>query len=585
VDNGVWEDHDHTFTLSISSPSNCTTAAPTSTTITITEDDPVPVIPTADFHANATIGVGTLCVLFTDDSTGCPASWAWNFGGDEGNSTSQNPVHTYTSPGTYTVTLTVSNVNGTSSYQRAAYITAIAPTSPISTFSVNVTSGVEPLCVGFTDTSTGYPTAWQWQMGDGSPNETSQNAVHLYNTPGVYKVNMTASNANGTGSTYQATITVIAKVYPVAEFIASATDGAGGLNVQFTDQSTGYPSSWQWSFGDGSPNSTDQDPAHAYSPGTYTVILTVSNANGTSVMEKVDYIHVLNNVPVVSFSANLTAGYAPLAVQFTGSATNDPTAWAWDLDGDGENESTEQNPVCVYATSGYYTITLYATNDGGTGLETKTEYIHVYRDIPEVYFSAAPTSGIVPLTVQFTDESTNDPSAWYWDLDGDGENESTEQHPMCTYPAAGTYTVRLYVANDAGDLNFSEKTDYITVSIDVPDANFTANRTTIRAGQAVQFWDNTTGGPDAWSWNFGDNTLNDTTRNPVHQFWVAGNYTVALYASNTLGGDTLERVAYIHVVGTAGSGGGGGVGVELVGGVALVVLVIAGGLWLRGRRE
>ena len=80
---------------------------------------------------------------------------------------------------------------------------------------------------------------------------------------------------------------------PVAAFSASPLSGQFPLAVQFTDQSSMAPITWQWDFGDGTPNSTLQSPAHAYaSPGSYTVTLTVSNAYGTSTIQKTDYITV-----------------------------------------------------------------------------------------------------------------------------------------------------------------------------------------------------------------------------------------------------------------------------------------------------
>jgi len=88
-------------------------------------------------------------------------------------------------------------------------------------------------------------------------------------------------------------------------------------------------------------------------------------------------ISVIPQAPVAAFSANVTSGIKPLVVAFTDSSTNSPTAWSWDLNGDGSPDSTSQNPACVYSTAGIYNVSLTATNAGGNDIETKLGYITV----------------------------------------------------------------------------------------------------------------------------------------------------------------------------------------------------------------
>ena len=152
---------------------------------------------------------------------------------------------------------------------------------PTASFRASPTSGTVPLPVQFTDTSTGSPTSWSWDFGDGSPLSSAQDPSHTYTTPGTYTVRLTAANAQGS-STATATVKV-APAAPTAAFTATPASGAVPLAVQFEDASTGSPTSWSWSFGDGSPVSTQQDPSHTFAePGTYDVTLTVANAAGTS---------------------------------------------------------------------------------------------------------------------------------------------------------------------------------------------------------------------------------------------------------------------------------------------------------------
>ncbi len=102
-------------------------------------------------------------------------------------------------------------------------------------------------------------------------------------------MNLTVSNADGTDKMVKTDyITVEARTPPVADFIGSPTSGKEPLDVAFSDASTNSPTSWLWEFGDGS-TSTDQNPVHTYSAGTYTVNLTVSNADGSDKVVKTDY--------------------------------------------------------------------------------------------------------------------------------------------------------------------------------------------------------------------------------------------------------------------------------------------------------
>jgi PKD repeat protein len=152
--------------------------------------------PVADFSASPTTGDAPLNVSFADSSTGNPTSWSWDFG-DGSSSTAQNPSHTYTTPGTYTVKLTASNGSGSDTKTGSDYITVTAPPNPpTADFGASPTSGEAPLNVSFTDSSTGNPTSWSWDFGDGT-SSTGQNPTHTYTAAGTYTVSLTASNAAG----------------------------------------------------------------------------------------------------------------------------------------------------------------------------------------------------------------------------------------------------------------------------------------------------------------------------------------------------------------------------------------------------
>ncbi|WP_292464808.1 PKD domain-containing protein [Methanolobus sp.] len=414
--------------------------------------------------------------------------------------------------------------------------TFVTSALPVANFTANVTSGALPLSVSFTDLSSNTPTSWFWDFGDGN-NSTDQNAAHIYASVGIYTVSLNATNAGGSNVSTQTDYITVA-IEPVASFSSNVTSGAVPLSVNFTDESANSPISWLWDFGDGN-TSTDQNPAHTYvAAGTYNVTMNATNVGGSNVTTQTNYITVAI-APVASFTANVTSGAVPLSVNFTDTSTNTPTSWLWDF-GDG-NTSTDQNPTYTYTAVGTYSINLNATNAGGSNISTQTEYITA-AFAPVSNFSANVTEGAVPLSVNFTDTSTNSPTSWLWDF-GDG-NTSTVQNPAHIYVAAGIYNVSLNATNVGGS-NVSTQLSFITAAY-TPVAGFTSNVTSGAVPLSVSFTDQSTNAT-AWYWDFGDGNTS-ALQNPTHTYMDVGTYNVNLTAINSISGnDTLTRTDYITV--------------------------------------
>lgn len=406
-------------------------------------------VPGASFVSNVTEGTVPLDVQFIDSSTNTPTSWFWSFG-DGGTSTLQNPVHTYSNEGTYTVILAATNSKGSDTETKSGYITASKSASvPVASFVSNGTSGTVPLSVQFVDLSTNSPTSWAWSFGDGSTS-TLQSPVHTYTTSGTYTVTLTATNGGGSSTVTKADYIGAGKIatIPVAAFVSSVTSGTAPLTVQFVDSTTNSPTSWIWSFGDGNM-STLKNPSHTYTTSnTYTITLIATNAAGSDTITKTNYITVTYATPVANFTSDITNGTAPFTVRFTDTSENSPTTWSWKF-GDG-GKSTDQNPVHEYTETGTYAVTLIAKNSAGSNTTKITGYITVTSvSPPGASFTANMTSGTVPFTVRFNDTSSNTPTSWLWSF-GDGSS-STEENPVYTYANAGTYTVSLKAANGGGN--------------------------------------------------------------------------------------------------------------------------------------
>ncbi len=530
--------------------------------ITVTE---APVAPVAAFSANTTSGVAPLTVAFTDTSTGTePLTYKWDFNNDGAiDSIDPDPEHTYSTVGNYTVNLTVTGPGGTDSEVKTNYITVTPPAgAPTAAFSANVTSGIAPLIVAFTDASTGTtPLTYAWDLdNNGVIDSTSPNPVANYSMPGTYTVNLTVTNAIGSDSEVKTNyITVTSSpVAPVAAFSANTTSGTAPLTVAFTDASTGTgPLTYKWDFtNDGTTDATTQNATYTYpSAGTFTVNLTVSNAGGSDSEVKTNYITVTAApvAPVAAFSANTTSGVAPLTVAFTDASTGTgPKTYQWDFTNDGSIDATTPDAIHTYASAGTYTVNLTVTNAVGSDSEVKTNYITVTSSpvAPVAAFSANKTSGVAPLTVAFTDASTGaGPLTYRWDFTNDGTTDATTKNATHTYASAGTYTVNLTVTGPGGT-DSEVKTNYITVTNVTPkiSAQFTASPVTGNSPLPVRFTDQSTGTITSYEWDFNNDGIVDSRlKNPLKFFMSSGEYTIKLTVRGPDGTDEELKNKYVVV--------------------------------------
>lgn len=328
--------------------------------------------PVAEFFAGSTSTCsGT--ISFTDQSSGSPTSWLWDFG-DGQTSTVQNPVHTYASPGTYTVTLTATNAFGSNTKTRTNYITYNPGSSPVAATCYPSTSNY---CCGFgittvsfntilnnsTDGVAGYQdfTCTQTTVQRGKSYnlfvKVDQPAAHNvrawidYNNNGTFDSNelvLSADNVLQVTDTVAIPATAVlntglrmrvsADYYvnaapgpctvpqvgqvedytvivqnntsmPDADFVASPTTSCSGT-VSFTDMSQNLPDTWNWTFGDGG-TSTIQNPTHIYSAsGTYNVRLIASNTYGSDTLIKSSYVTVnIGGSPIAASCSPVTTAY------------------------------------------------------------------------------------------------------------------------------------------------------------------------------------------------------------------------------------------------------------------------------------
>ena len=498
-----------------------------------------PSAPVADFTANVTtVSVGG-SVNFTDLSTNTPTQWAWTFnGGTPSSSSAQSPSGiVYNTAGTYSVSLTATNSGGSDNETKTSYITVTStlsyctPTYTTGTTDGDYTDGVVLGSINNQSTgSSGGPNYNDYTFMTTNLAQSSSNTLSItsgaystddyaawidYNKDGVFSsseklgqvsctsafqtmtINFTVSGTAPTGSTrlrvrcayntsgamdpcssygygetedYSVNITSSGTSAPVADFTANVTTVSVGGSVNFTDLSTNTPTQWAWTFNGGTPSSsTIKNPSGIIynTAGTYSVSLTATNSGGSNTNTKTSYITVTSGTvpPVADFTANVTTVSVGGSVNFTDLSTNTPTQWAWTFTGGAPSSSTIKNPSnIVYNSVGTYSVSLTATNSGGSNTNTKTSYITVTSggSAPVADFSETPATINVGQTIRFDDLSTNAPTSWSWTFTGGTPASSSSQFPPnIVYNTAGTYNVTLNVSNGGGSNN---KTKSVTVN-------------------------------------------------------------------------------------------------------------------------
>ncbi len=458
--------------------------------------------PTANFTGTPTTVCLGQAVTFNSTSTQGTAaitSYAYDFG-DGNAATTANASHVYSTPGTYTVILTVQASNGQADAEvKTNYIT-VNPT-PTASYTASTNGCALPVAVTFTNTSTGA-TSYNWNFGNSQTSTLQNPAAVNYPTAGTYNVSLIATNSFGCNDT-------LIQPIVVSNFQAGITaplTGCVNTPVSIQDNSTIGANAWNWSFpGSGTPASTSEDNSVTYgAPGTYTISLTSQNT-GSGCQANASVQITINPLPTPSFTNNPTTGCAPLPVTFT-NTSGAGTSFSWNF-GDGSAVFNGQNPPAhVYTTNGNYTVTLTMTNANGcTGVFST---VAVTMTAPNAAFTSDVVDGCDPLSVQFTDASTasNPITSWLWNF-GDGTTFNGQNPPVHVYPI-GVYDVFL-VVSAGGCIDTVYMDEYIEVGhIDLVD--FSIDATPECAKQNIDFTNLsqvlTPHDPDevTYFWDFGD---------------------------------------------------------------------------------
>lgn len=490
--------------------------------------------PHANFTANYTSGCAPLVVQFTNLSTGA-TTYHWDFGNNN-TSVLANPATTYTQPGTYTVTLIAYNGPNSDTKVITNYITV--HNNPTVDFSGSPLSGCPGLTVNFTNNSNPQvpgPATYYWDFGDGYFS-TSQNPSHNYTTPGYYNVTLSVTNAQGCISSLVKPNYVHVFTPPNVHFTANTTVFCSlPATATFTNTTTGTgPLTYLWDFGDLTTDNTANPPPHTYNnTGTYTVTLSVTDANGCTGSYSVN-----NFISVQQYNGSFT-GTTSICLGTIASFTNTSpapiTSTTWDF---GDNTTGAGTPVNhLYTTAGTYTVKLITQSGACFDTVTNTIVVHPMPDTAFTYTPVAPCPP--PATIQFNNQTVNG-NTYLWNF---GDNTtSTAVNPSHTYTAQGPYDVTLIATSQYGCTDTLKKKQYINLHSFKLYAY--SDKTGGCAPVTVQFMDSVDYYQPivSWTWDFGDNTTSNLP-SPTHTYNVVGVYTVVLTcvsANGCVQHDTLE---------------------------------------------
>ena len=481
---------------------------------------------TPDFHALPTTACKGTSIAFVADTTNSTniASYVWNFGHSGAPGFGLNPSTVYPKAGLYSVSLTVTDINGcVDSVVKPQYIRITGPTAGFITTNNN---GCRGLTASFADSSKSDGSSaiarWQWNLGDGTTRSdtTAQAFQHTYTQAGSFAVSLKVTDASGCTDSINKPALVNASNIK-ADFFSTDTLSCPGAAVSFINTSVAtstYTSSWR--FGDGSV-STQKNPTAFYSAnGVYSVTLKIKDAFACiDSVTKPNYITIKR--PVASYTVSDSASSCtPFMVHFTNTSTF-YTAYVWDLGG---GTSTFANPTNYYNQPGTYKTSLIVTSPGGCR-DTATRDITVI-DVRTARLWYLPLSGCKPLTVDLHSIAPKNMS-YVWDY-GDGtiisSQDTATQH---VYNSFGDFIPKLILSDASGCVIPVTGPD--TIRIKGATAKFGIDKRLLCDSGMVRFIDSTTfnNAISTYTWNFGDGTTSNQFTT-THYYSQPGIYPVSL---------------------------------------------------------
>ena len=493
----------------------------------------------ANFTSNIISGCAPILVNFIDQSDGNPTEWKWDLGNGT-ISNLQNPSVTYLNSGSYTVKLSVKNLNNIDSIILTKYITVFS--LPSVNFIADITTGCNPLTVNFTDhtnVSKDNIATWQWDFGDGILS-AQQNPSHTFTAFDKYNISLKVVNNTGCIGSARKDDYIVNNTI-AAGFTYKVSANCTPKNIIFQNTSTSNGTiKYLWNFGDGKI-ATIPNPTHSYdSGGVYKVKLIVNSLQGCT--DSAWYSITVKNAVSANFTSNIRiACKAPVIATFSNSILSGNTYY-WKF-GD-STTSTVSNPIHTYTDTGNYTVKLVVKNlNGCSDSLTKINFIKIQK--PLFAFNNIPDSSCRPFTKTISAilNPTSSIVQYHWDF-GDGST-STDQAPTHTFISPGYFTVKLIATAVTGCTDTISMPNAIRIT-SKPIATFAVSENNTCAKTELVFTNLSSGGANGWQWDFGD-FANSTDQHPKHIYKDTGYRSVTLIAFNGGCSDTTIYKKFIYI--------------------------------------
>lgn len=457
--------------------------------------------------------------------------YVWNFGDGSPESNEFEPVHTYTEPGSYTISL-ISYDSLSCNLADTAYLFIEIGSPEAFTPSFSYEVDCETSTVTFTNETGASFLDYEWDMGDGNI-YTTENATHTFEDTGVYNVVLNATdNACDNNETATAEIEIFGALN--AEIENEQVIACQEVEVQFQNLSNGQ--SYFWDFGDGT-TSEEENPTHTFiGPGIFEVTLTAFHDQTCNPTDETSVIIAVGQEQTVDADFTVfQTDCEQFIVETNNNSQGDFLSFEWDM-GDGTTYNTE-SVTHQYDDLGNYTVTLsiedtlcFYTNTAEVNITVSDQAVAV-ADLSNA-------SGCPPLDVTFQNMSIG--QDYLWDF-GDG-NTSDEFEPEYTFDTPGEYEVMLVVYGSPECPG--QDTAYATVSVtdNTVEALFAAIQTGYCQENLVTLENLSEGEGLQLSWNLNGQEINNQ-QEFIHAFPGAGTYTVSLTATepNCLNSDTYSQ--------------------------------------------
>ncbi|HEX8515092.1 MAG TPA: PKD domain-containing protein [Bacteroidia bacterium] len=470
----------------------------------------------ANFTVDHIDGCAPLTVEFQNQS-GTGGTFLWDFGGGDTTSSVLNPVHTFPDAGTYMVQLIVNKPGSCNIYDTAfQYVTVY----PGITASFNYASLQCTNQVNFNDSSFSAPVSWEWNFGD-SDSASIQNPSHLYDSAGVYNVQLITQTVNGCADTISIPVNLVG---PPPVSVTPADTICTGTSIQL-NAGGGFAYSWSPAGSLNNPNIANP-VASPDTATTYTVtIQTVNSSNDTCPLVLTTTVYL--KADTTQFSSPVTSGCDPLTIQFTNENPSS-SVYLWNF-GNGNTTSTVFNPSQTFTPSGNYVVQLYSKDTASCSTwDTVSLSITVFPGINADFdFAALPCTDLF----SFYDSSAVAPVSWEWDFDDGGT--STLQNPTHLFAAAGSYDVELVTST----INGCSDTTTVQVSYNGATTTISPDDTICIEKNGTQLL--ATGG-FAYSWSPSASLSSSVIANPVANPAVTTTYTATISTINSLGDTCLQ---------------------------------------------